>query len=290
MRKLVPLLMIIAALACARKESTLVAARSAVDMAPPADAGGVQGMTLGAESRAVQAPPLRMIIRTANVSVIVGDTTNSVEKITAAAESVGGYVSGSKIWRDGELLRATISLRIPADKLTSTLSAIRSLAIRVQSESINTDEVTQEYIDLESQLRNLEATETELRELMKVVRERSKKASEVLEMHHQMMSIRADIERIKGRIRYLSQQTALATLQVELIPDAIAQPVVQPGWQPVVVMKDAARSLVDALQGVANVAIWFAIYLLPMLLLIGAGVTIAWRLLGRFIRPRSDAV
>ncbi len=195
-----------------------------------------------------------MIIRTANVSLIVSDTASSVDKITAAAESEGGYVSGSKI--------------------------------RVQSESMNTDEVTQEYVDLESQLRNLEATETELRELMKVMRERSKKASEVLEMHQQMMSIRSDIERIKGRIRYLSQQTALATLQVELVPDAIAQPVVQPGWQPVVVMKSAARSLVDALQGVVNVAIWLTIYLLPILLLIGAGVTIAWRLVAKFF-PRQ---
>lgn len=285
MRKLVPLLMIIAVLACTKERSTTSVARSEVEMtapAPPADRR--------AREVAVQAAPLRMIIRTANVSVIVRETTNSVEKITAAAESVGGYVSDSKIWRDGELLRATISLRVPADKLTSTLAVIRSLAIRVQSESISTDEVTQEYIDLESQLRNLEATETELRELMKVMRERSKKASEVLQMHQQMMSIRSDIERIKGRMRYLSQQTALAQLGVELIPDAIAQPVVQPGWQPLVVMKSAARSLVDALQGVANVLIWFAIYLLPILLLIGAGVTIAWKLLGRFIRPRPDAV
>lgn len=287
MRKLVPLLMIVAVLGCTKRERVgAPAANSAVDMTAPAAAE--RGLT--SSEVAVQAPPQRMIIRTANLSLIVGDTPSSVEKITAAAESAGGYVSGSRVWREGGLLRATISLRVPADKLTSTLSAIRSLAIRVQSESINTDEVTQEYIDLESQLRNLEATETELRELMKVMRERSKKASEVLEMHQQMMSIRSEIERIKGRIRYLSQQTALATLQVELIPDAIAQPVVQPGWQPVVVMKSAARSLVDALQGLANVAIWFTIYLLPIVLLIGAGVTIAWRVLGRFIRPRSDAV
>lgn len=273
MRKLIPLLLIVSLFACNRREAKV-------------------GFRAGAPSdtRAVQPPPQRMIIRTANVSVIVGDTARSVERITAAAESAGGYVSDSKIWRDGELLRATISLRIPADKLTATLATVRSLAIRVQSESISSDEVTQEYIDLESQLRNLEATETELRELMKVMRERSKKASEVLELHQQMMNIRAQIEHTRGRMRYLSQMTALATVNVDLIPDAIAQPVVQPGWQPVVVMKDAARALVDVLQGVASVAIWFLIYLLPMLLLIAAGVTIAWRLLGRFIRPRLDAV
>jgi len=224
------------------------------------------------------------------LSLIVGDTARSVETITAAAEAAGGYVSDSKIWRDGELLRATISLRVPANKLTATLATVRNLAIRVQSESISSDEVTQEYVDLESQLRNLEATETELRELMKVMRERSKRASEVLELHQQMMNIRAQIEQTRGRMRYLSQMTAMATMNVELVPDFIAQPVVQPGWQPVVVIKDAARALVDALQGVAIVAIWFLIYLLPMLLLIAAGVTIAWRLLGRFIRPRREAV
>jgi hypothetical protein len=234
--------------------------------------------------------PQRMIIRTANVSLIVGDTTKSMQAITTATEAVGGYVSDSKIWREGDLLRATISLRVPADKLTSTMDAIRNLAIRVQSESISSDEVTQEYIDLESQLRNLEATENELRELMKVMRERSKKASEVLEMHQQMMTIRGEIERIKGRMRYLSQMTALATMNVELVPDAIAKPVVQAGWQPVVVIKDATRALLSAMQGLANVAIWFAIYVLPMLLLIGGALTIAWRVISRYMRHRSDAV
>ncbi len=274
MRKLIPMFVILAFLGCKRERAGF-APPEIVDVrsAPPAN-----------EIKSVLPPPQRMIIRTANVSVIVGDTAAAVEKLTAAAESAGGYVSDSKIWRDGQLLRATVSLRVPAHKLSATLTAVRALAIRVQSETLNSEEVTQEYIDLESQLRNLEATENELRELMKVVRERSRKASEVLQMHQQMMSIRSEIERTKGRMRYLSQLSAMATLQVELIPDAIAKPIVEPGWQPIVVMKNASRALVEALQALANVAIWFVIYVLPMMLLIGVAllalrraITVAWK-------------
>ncbi len=185
----------------------------------------------------------RMIIRTANVSIIVADTAASLEKITRAAESAGGYVSDSRVWRERELLRGTLSLRVPAAQLSSTLAAIRQLAIRVQSESISGEEVTREYVDLE-------ATETELRELMRVMRE----------------------------------MTALATLQVELVPDAIAKPVVEPGWQPLVVAKDAGRALVKAMQGVTNVAIWLLIYIVPIVLmivvvalLVRRAITLAWK-------------
>jgi hypothetical protein len=226
----------------------------------------------------------RRIIRTASISMVVGDTTNTIEKATAAVEAAGGYVSDSKIWREGELLRGTLSLRVPQERLSETLAAIRKLAVRVQSESLGSEDVTQEYVDLEAQLRNLEATEAELRELMRTIRERSRKASEVLEMHQQLMTIRGQIEQIKGRMRYLSQMSAFASLQLELIPDAIAKPVVQPGWQPVVVMKAAAGSLVKTLQNIADIAIWVVIYFAPILLVLGLAllmvrrvITLAWK-------------
>jgi len=144
------------------------------------------------------------------------------------------------------------------------LAAIRGLAIRVEGENVNAQDVSQEYSDLAAQLRNLQATETELRELLKTVRERTQKASEIMEIYTEITKVRGDIERIQGRIQYLSQMTALSTITLDLIPDVLAVPVVEPGWQPVATIKNASRSLVNSLKGVVDVLIWFVLYILPL--------------------------
>jgi uncharacterized protein DUF4349 len=282
MRRLIPVLIILALFACKNEERAFSVAKDA-----PARADELQRTSLQvsagaqAQQEQPQSPALqqqvRMIIRTANVSMIVDDTAGSIEKITAAAESVGGYVSDSKVWRDGEQLRGTITLRIPADRLSAALGVIRKLAVRIQSESLGSQEVTQEFVDLQSQLRNLEAAETELRQLMTTIRQNSKKASEVLEMYQQLSTIRSQIEQIKGRMRYLSQMTALATVQIDLVPNAVAKPVVEAGWQPLAIVKNAARSLVGALQSMASIAIWLVIYIVPVLLIFGGIVFATWR-------------
>jgi hypothetical protein len=221
----------------------------------------------------------RMIIRTATITMVVGDTLQIVDRISAAVEANGGYVNDSKIWRDGEQTRATLSVRVPAPQLTQTLAAVRKLAVRVQSENVSSEEVTQEYVDLAAQLRNDEAAEVELRQLMTEIRQRAKKADDVLQIHEQLRTIRASIEKTKGRMVFLSQMSSYSTINLELIPDAIAKPVVEPGWQPVVAVRDASRALVSMLQSLATSAIWFVIYILPALLLLGLGLAILWRVL-----------
>jgi uncharacterized protein DUF4349 len=274
----VPVFLILAVLACKKME--VRSAKLTEEQAAPQAGVAKDAAPL----------PQRMIIRNANLSIIVDDTAGTIEKITAAGESVGGYVSDSKVWRDGEQLRGAITLRIPADRLSAALAVIRKLAVRINSESIGSQEVTQEYVDLEAQLHNLEAAEIELRQLMSTIRERSRKASEVLEMYQQLSTIRGQIDQIKGRMRYLSQMTALAMLQIDLIPNALAKPVVEPGWQPLVIIKDASRALVESLKVVSAMLIWLGVYIVPMLAIIALAVLIAYKLLGRFVRRNQTAV
>ncbi|HJQ38142.1 MAG TPA: DUF4349 domain-containing protein [Thermoanaerobaculia bacterium] len=270
MRKLAALLTLALLFACKREE-----------MAKPVTAAAVSDTALQRTAAPAAAAMPRMIIRTANVKILVDDTAKAVDAVTRAVEGVGGYVSGSHIWRDGELLRATLTLRMPSDKLTSTLAAIRGLAKRVENETISSEDASQEYVDLESQLRNLEATEIELRELMTTIRKNAKKAQEVLEMHQQLNAIRSQIEQIKGRMRYLSQVAAMSTVTLEVAPDLIQQPVVEPGWQPVVIVKDASRALVGVLQSIATTAIWFVIYVLPILGMLLLALFFGWKLIRR---------
>jgi hypothetical protein len=289
-RTIIPILILIFITSCKKEERA--AAPSVADDAPiqlaasriDAKAQAQGAPTLAEPSASSTQAPERMIVRTANVRIIVGDTSKTVEAVTKSIEAAGGYVSDSQIWRDGELLRARVTMRVPADKLTQTLAAIRSLAKRVENETISSSEVTAEYVDLESRVRNLEATENELRELLKVVRLNSRKASEVLEVHQQFTAIREQIEQARGRMRYLSQVSAMSSVSVEIIPDAIAQPVVEPGWRPVVIAKDASRALIGVLQTMGTAAIWLIIYLVPIAGILVFVIAIAWKARRRLAR------
>ena len=293
MRKLILLLMFI--VACSRAETRQTAAvttgaapeemaktRAVEAVASQAGRTGLADLSGGVPAAVPKEPAAqRMIVRTAEVRIVVTDTAKTVDAVTTSAEAAGGYVATSNIWREGELLRAKLTIRVPADKLSATLASIRGLAKRVENETIASDDVSQEYVDLESQVRNLEATEAELRELLKVARVNSKRATEVLEVHQHLTMIRGQIEQNRGRMRYLSQVASMASVALEVMPDALAQPVVKPGWQPLVVVRDASRALVVFLQKVVTTAIWFFIYVMPilgmLLLVIGALVKIARR-------------
>jgi hypothetical protein len=253
-------------LSCSKSENQA----SAALLVASADAGAL---------RTAAAP--RMIVRTADMRIIVADTTKTVDAVTKSVEAMGGFVSGSNIWREGELLRATLKLRVPADKLTATIASIRGLARRVDTETIASEDVSQEFVDLESQVRNLEATEAELRELLVVARKNSRKAADVLEVHEQLTVIRGQIEQARGRMRYLSQVTAMSSIALDVVPDAIAKPVVEPGWQPIVIAKDAVRALVVALQSIATVGIWVLVYVVPIFGMLALVLVAAWKILRR---------
>ena len=279
MRQKIFALLLLAAFSCKKAEYRQA---GAYQTAATDSAARVLNDAAKASPPAPQAPALpRMIIRTAEVSLIVGDASASVDKLAALAAANGGYIADSKVWRDGEVVRATLTLRVPAQKLEAALAAIRKVASRVESETVSGDDVSQEYVDLESQVRNLEAAEVEMRQLMGTVRERTKKAQDILEVYQQLTQLRGQIETAKGRMRYLSQMSAMSTIKLTLTPDAVTKPVVEPGWQPVAVAKDASRALVKTVEGIADVVIWAVIYFGPLLLVFAAMIFVLWRLLRR---------
>jgi len=233
-----------------------------------------------APKQPAQTQQTRMIIRDAKMSLVVRDAVDVLQKVTVLVDAKGGYVAESRQWKEGEQIRASATLRIPATQLMPVLAAVRGLAIRVESENVTAQDVSQEYSDLRAQIKNLQATETELRELLKTIRERTQKASEIMEIYTEITKVRGEIDRIQGRIQYLSQMTSLSTVTLELIPDVLAAPVVEPGWQPVATVKNASRSLLNSLKGVVDLLIWVVLYILPLGLIFAVFTLIvraAWR-------------
>jgi len=235
-----------------------------------------------------------MIIQRANLELVVSDTAESLEAIKGLVRELGGYIAQSNAWRQGEWLRANLTLRVPAESLEVALDRLKALAVKVQRESLSGEDVTEEYTDLNARLRNLEATERELLALLTEVREKpNSTAEDILDVHRRLTEIRGQIEQVKGRMQYLEQMTALATIDVELIPDPLAQPVVEPGWAPLRTLVEASRALVRTLKRLVDVLIWLVVYLLPILILIAIPITLLVlliRWLVRRVRARRRAV
>jgi len=231
----------------------------------------------------------RMIVWTGDVSLIVKDAEESLEKVEGIAKDLGGYVVNSSSWYQEEQLRARLTIRVPSREFDAAMARLKDLAIRVESRDISTQDVTEEYTDLNARLRNLEATETELLELLTEVRERTGKAEDVLAVHRELSNIRGQIEQIKGRMQYLEKMTAMATINVELIPDVLAKPIVIAGWQPSGTAASALRTLVRTFQRIVDAAIWLVIYVLPTLVVIAIPFFILWLIWRRLRRRRKAA-
>jgi hypothetical protein len=226
-----------------------------------------------------------MVIRTAAMSLVVENAAEHLSRAVAAIEMRGGYVADTRQWRENGQLRATATFRVPAENLSAALDEIRKGAIRVSSESINGQDVSEEYADLTARMTNLRATETELRQLLTTVRERTQKASEILEVHNELSRIRGEIERLQGRMDYLRKMTAMSTINLELIPDVLSEPIVEPGWRPMAIARTAMRALINALKGLGGILIWIVIFVLPLAILFGILITILlwiWRSLIRW--------
>jgi hypothetical protein len=212
---------------------------------------------------AAQPQDSRVIIYTGNISLVVQDTRESLTAITALAQEQGGYVSASNVYQVGDVPRGSITIRVPAESYLDTLDKLRALAVRVESENSGTEDVSEEFTDLQARKANLEVTEKALQQLLEE-RQRVGSTSDILEVYRELTGVRGQIEEIEGRLRYLANKAALSTITIDLIPDVLSQPVSIAGWQPQGVAKEALQALVVALQGLGNVAIWLAIFMLPL--------------------------
>ncbi|MEW5960769.1 MAG: DUF4349 domain-containing protein [Chloroflexota bacterium] len=218
------------------------------------------------DKAAAQPQGPRVIIYTGDMALVVKDTRAAVNDIAVLAGEQGGYVSASNIYQAGEVPRGSVTIRIPAETYQDTLTKLRALAVRVERENTNTQDVTEEYTDLEARKTNLEFTEAALQQLLEE-RQRVGSTSDILEVYRELTNIRGQIEQIEGRMRYLANQSALSTITIELIPDVLYQPVSVAGWKPQGVAKEALQALVVALQGLVNLTIWLVIFVLPLLII-----------------------
>lgn len=225
----------------------------------------------------------RLVVRTANLSLVVEDPALSAEAIAAMAEAMGGFVVSTNLYQtsygDPAVLstQGSITIRVPAERFEEAMRRLKEDAEEVRSENSSAQDVTQQYTDLQSRLRNLEAAEAQLREIMAS----ATKTEDVLRIFEELRRVREEIEVIKGQIQYFEESARLSAITVELIPDVAAQPLQIGGWKPEGTAKQALEALIRGLQALADALIWLAICGVPAAILIGlpawAGIRAARR-------------
>ena len=206
----------------------------------------------------------RLIIRNASLDLVAPNTETALDEINSLVDELDGYIVESNVYKYQEGLQAHVRLRVPAESLDDALERIRGLATEVRSESISGQDVTEEYVDLQSRLRYLEATEERLLEFL----DDAEDTEAALAVYEQLQRIQADIEHTKGRMQYLEQSAAMATITLNITPDELAQPIQVGGWHPEGTLRDSFQSLIRMLQFLVDAAIVIVVLIIPVLAII----------------------
>lgn len=206
----------------------------------------------------------RIVIKNANLEIVVKDVEGRMKNIQVMAEQMGGFVVSSNLYESYtsnyvEVPEGQVVIRVPSDRLDEAMDNIKKDVVEVQSETVSGKDVTAEYVDLKSRLKNLEAAEAQLDEILKTATE----TEDVVNVFNQLVYYREQIELVKGQIKYYDEAASLSAVSVRIIAEATVQPIVIGTWEPKGVALEAVQDLIDFAQGFSEFLIRFVIYILP---------------------------
>jgi hypothetical protein len=211
----------------------------------------------------------RMVIENADLAIVVTDPKARMAEISKMASEMGGFVVSSNLYQSYtgtgmEVPEASIVIRVPSERLDEALDRIKAGTVDVQYENRSGQDVTNVYVDLQSQLKAKQAAEQQLLEIL----EKAETAEDVLAIYLQLESIQTQIEQLKGQIKYYEESAALSSISVRLIAEESTQPIEIGPWTPQGAAKDAVEDLIRFAQNFAEFLIYFVISVIPSLILI----------------------
>ncbi|MFD2325767.1 DUF4349 domain-containing protein [Mucilaginibacter galii] len=165
-------------------------------------------------------PVEKKIIKEGEISIEANNIKAARKALTDSLTKLGGYVSEESENNDDGNSRKNyvLSIRIPAQHFERFLSAVSSAADHIESKSIRIKDVTTEFIDITTRLKN----KTLLEDRYKALLQKATKMADVLEVEDKLTEIRTDIETTQGQLNYLNKQVAYSSLQITLFSKSIS--------------------------------------------------------------------
>ena len=239
---------------------------------------------------APQAPVERKIVRTSSIAMVVRHPAEITERITALADSLGGYLEAS----DGggqDATSATLTIRVPADRFEQARSEIRKLGLNVESEKVNAQDVTRQYVDQEATLRNLRAEEAQYLTILK----QATTVKDMLAVSERLSETRGQIEQQQAEFNALSRQVETVAIAISLRTEPEPK-VFGLNWQPGYRLKLALRDGLESVGDYAATMTGILFYLPASLLWVGTILIVgnaAWQIVRwmgkRWFGAKADA-
>ena len=185
----------------------------------------------------------RLVIQNADYTLVVTDPKAKMDQMTALAQTLGGFVVSANLYQTtspngNQVPEGSIVIRVPANKLEEALKQVKADVVEIRNETRSGQDVTQEYVDLESRLKNLQAAEAQLTRIM----EDANRTEDVMSVFNQLVYYREQIELVKGQMQYYEQSANYSAISARLIAEESIQPIQVGGWKPQGEVRDAIQT------------------------------------------------
>lgn len=199
----------------------------------------------------------RMVVKNSNLSLMVKDVVPVQKAIIDKAVELGGYMVSSNVSNPQDAASATVTVRVPANRLTDTLDYFRGLAVKVVSENLDGVDINDQYSDNEAQLAILNTTKKKFEEIL----DKATQVQDILTVQREIVNLQTQIDQIKGQQKYYEQDANFTKVTVYLSTDELGLPYTpSDSWRPAVVFKEAVRSMLLSMQKLGNLVIWLMVY------------------------------
>ena len=238
----------------------------------------LMGVNLVSEAADIsETPEERKVIRNGAMDMLVKNPKETSEKIRILAEQTGGFLVSSEISGREDDATASLTVRIPVNKFEEFRTQVRNLGLRVESEKLEAQDVTKQYVDFVAQLRNLHAQETQYLGILKQART----VKDTVEVSEKLNEVRLQIDQHQAEFDTLSKQVSTVALTISMHAEAEAR-VLGLQWRPLNQLKLAVREGIDGIGDYGASMAWFVFYIPAILLWLATilfGVAVAWRIL-----------
>lgn len=196
--------------------ATTTTALAPVPATPPEIKAGISGdgsVSYGSESfsSTILDTTQREVIYQATISLTVNTVSTAINQVQTIAQSAGGLVESMSSGGGQDQQQATITIRVPQDQFFTALNKLQDLGT-VQNQNVSSQDVTQQFIDLQARLKSAQLEEQSLQSLL----DKAQTISDIINIQQQLTQVRAQIESLQGQINYIQNRVDMATITVNL--------------------------------------------------------------------------
>lgn len=224
----------------------------------------------------------KKVVKNGSLEILIKDAEDVASKIKLIAENLSGFVSDSYIFESSPVTAypfnekyaerkvavkqaglpksGNITIRVPVSNFDKAMAEIKKLAIRVENENTNAQDVTEQFIDLEARLKNLRVEEAQYQDIMK----KAVKIQDILDVVSRLADVRGRIEQIEGQLKYLSRQVDMSTITVTMTAEQEVE-ALDIRWRPFFVIRQSFKNMLSGFTGYVDKMIGF-IFRLPLII------------------------